>query len=146
MGSQVLDKAASRYAPMASATPADGSKGNNVIRYATSTAVSSQALNTVAMQDGVTIAPWAGKYVTVKNEDLANPLEFAFSVTAATLVYGTTTTFGVGSAACGWRIGPGETVDFIVPPTARFANWIQPSGATASTIALYVSEGEAAIR
>lgn len=139
-------KSDSYYAPLARATPTDGSLGNNPIRYATSTTNSSEALNTDTLQDGVTVCSWAGKYVNVKNESLVYSLDFAYSVAAQTLVYGQTGTFAAGNAASGWRLGPGEQTSLIVPPGARFANWIQEGGAVASTIAFYCSEGPAVIR
>jgi hypothetical protein len=139
-------KADSYTAPMAVAEGTDGSIRNNVIRRPTSTANTSEALNSDTMQDGVTRVVWAGKYVNIRNEDTSNPVEFAFSAAAQTLVYGQTGTFAAGNAASGWRLAAGEQMSVIVPPTAAFVNWIQPAAAAASTIAFYVSEGPAIIR
>jgi hypothetical protein len=136
-------KAASYFGPLASATPtaANSGPGNNPCRRPTSTANTSEALATRALQDGRTIAIWAGKYVDITNEDLVNPVEVAFSVAAQTLVYGQVGTFAAGSAAAGMRIQPGQTKGVIVPPTALYANWIQPAAAPASTIEFHCSEG-----
>lgn len=139
-------KADSYYGPMAAAEGTDGAIRNNVIRRPTSTTNTSEALETDVMLDGVTRVEWAGKYVNVANEDPVNPVEFAFSVAAATLVYGQQGTFTAGSAVAGWRLQPGQMMSVIVPPTATFVNWIQPAAAAASTIAFYVSEGPAIIR
>lgn len=144
--SVAVDKAASVYGPMARAQPTDGTLGNNTIRRPTSASNTSEALATATLADGVTKCVWAGKWVAIKNEDLTNPVEFAFSVAAQTLVYGQTGSFAAGSAASGWRLGPGETIERVVPRDALYANWIQPAGASAATIALYVSEGPVVIR
>lgn len=141
-------KADSYYGPMAAATPTDGSFGNNVIRFATSTANISQALNTDVMQDGVTRTPYQGKYVNVQNEDTVSGLDFAFSNGAVTLTYGAVSaSFAAGNAVAGWRLGPGQSISVICPPTATHVNFIQASGAAAAaTIAFYLSEGPAVIR
>ena len=140
-GSTAEIKQASYAAPMASATQsAGGHPGNGTVRIATSSTNVSSALDTNALNDGRTQVAFSGKYVDVKNEDLVSPLEFAFSVGAATLVYGQTSTFAAGSAAAGWRLSPGETKSVIVPVNATHLNHIQPGGATAATIAVYCSE------
>lgn len=140
-GSTAEIKQASYAAPMATATLSTGGHpGNGTVRTATSTTNVSTALDTNALNDGRTQVSFSGKYVDVKNEDLVNPLEFAFSVGAVTLVYGQTSTFASGSAVAGWRLSPGETKSMIVPVSATHLNHIQPGGATAATIAVYCSE------
>jgi hypothetical protein len=138
-------KADSFYGPMAAAEGTDGAIRNNVIRRASSSTNTSEALETDVMQDGVTRTEWAGKYVNVRNEDPVNPVEFAFSVGAVTLVYAQVGTFTAGSAVAGWRLMPGEQMSVIVPPTATYVNWVL-GAAGPSTIAFYVSEGPAIIR
>lgn len=137
------EKAASYYAPMAQATPTDGSSGLGTVRFATSSTADSQALNTDVLQDGRTVYPWRGKYVNFKNEDLFNPLDVAFSVGAVTLVYGqTAASFAAGSAVAGWRLMPGEERSEMCPNDATHFNYVQPSGAVAATVALRLSERE----
>lgn len=135
------EKADAYFGPVAAAEGTDGKYSNVVIRRPTSTTNTSEALETDALNDGRTTVDWSGRYVNVQNEDLVNPVEFAFSVGAQTLVYGQTSTFTAGNAACGWRLMPGAMMSVIVPPGCTHANWIQPATATASTIAFYCSEG-----
>lgn len=142
----VVEKNAAYFGPVARATPTDGTLSTNTIRIATSSTSTSAALNSDTMQDGSVKVVWAGKFVDVTNEDLVNPLDFAFSVAAQTLVYGTTGTFAAGDAAAGERIFPGQTKSYIVPPGMGFANWIQPAGAVAATIAFRLSEGNVGTR
>jgi hypothetical protein len=142
----VVAKDAAYFGPMARATPTDGSLSTNPIRYATSSTNTSEALNSDTMQDGSVKVVWAGKFVDVTNEDLVNPLDFAFSVAAQTLVYGQTGTFAAGNAASGGRVFPGQTKSFICPPGSGFANWIQPAGAAAATIEMHLSEGNVGTR
>ena len=140
------EKAASIYGPRAAATPSSGALGNNVVRLATSATSTSAALATASLADGRTVTVWAGKWVSIKNEDSTNGIDVAFSPASQALVYGQVSTFGAGNAACGWRLGPGEKLDVIVPPDSTYFNFVQPSGAAAATIALYCSEGPAVIR
>lgn len=140
MASNAEVKAASYFGPMAVATPSDGTPGNNVIRRASSSTNTSEALDTATLTDGRVVATWAGKYVDVKNESTSDYLEFAFSVSAQTLVYNTSSAFTAGSAAAGWRLSPGETKSVLVPPTALYVNWVL-SAAGPSTVAFYCSEG-----
>jgi hypothetical protein len=146
MAGAAVEKDASYFGPMAMATPTDGTLATNTIRRATSSTNTSEALNSDTMQDGAVKVVWAGKFVDVTNEDLVNPLDFAFSVAAQTLVYGKAGTFAVGDAESGERIFPGQTKSYIVPPGAGFANWIQPAGAAAATIAFRLSEGNVGTR
>jgi hypothetical protein len=136
-------KAASYYGPVARATPTDGTQGNNAIRFATSSTADSKALNTDSKSDGETINPYWDKYVDIHNEDLSNPLEVAFSdgAAGATLVYGLSASFAAGSAVAGWRLNPGETKSVICPRGSTFFNFVQPGSVSASTVALYCSEG-----
>lgn len=135
-------KADSYFGPLASATPtaANSGPGNNPVRRPSSNANASEALATRTLQDGRTIAIWAGKYVDITNESTTDYLEVAYSVAAQALVYGQQSTFGAGSAAAGRRLAPGETKSWIVPPTALYANWIL-SAAGPSTVCFQCSEG-----
>jgi hypothetical protein len=142
----VVAKNAAYFGPVARATPTDGTLSTNPIRLATSSTNTSEALNSGTMQDGSVKVVWAGKFVDVTNEDLVNPLDFAFSVAAQTLVYGQTGTFAAGNPASGERIFPGQTKSYIVPPGSGFANWIQPPLAAAATIAFRLSEGNVGTR
>jgi hypothetical protein len=142
----VVAKNAAYFGPVARATPTDGTLSTNPIRRATSTTNTSEALNSDTMQDGSVKVPWAGHFVDVTNEDLVNPIDFAFSVAAQTLVYGQTGTFAAGNAESGERINPGQTKSYVCPPGVGFANWIQPAGAAASTISFRLSDGNAGTR
>ncbi len=135
-----LTKFASIGAPFASAENTNGALATNTIRRPTSTTNTSEALDSDTLNDTRVVVHWAGHYVTVKNEDLVNPVEFAYSAAPVTLVYGATGTFTAGNAQSGWRLGPGESLSEMVPLGSTHANWIQPAGAAASTIAFRPSE------
>lgn len=149
MGSTAEVKDASYLGPMATATPtADPSASNpgtNVVRYASSSTNTSEALAVNALSDGRSPVLWAGKFVDVKNESTTDYLEFAFSAGAQTLVYGQTGTFEAGNEAAGWRLNPGETLSVVCPPGATHANWIL-SAAGPSTVAFRLSEGNVGTR
>jgi hypothetical protein len=84
-----------------------------------------------------------GKFLRIMNESTLYRLEFAFGVGAAvTLVYGQTATMAAGHASAGWRLPPESWVDVIVPPDATHFAHIQETGAVASTLAMYCSEGD----
>lgn len=139
MSSTAEIKDASYFGPLASASPTDGTSGNNTVRRASSsTNTSEELLN--ATVNGRVVYPWQGHYVDIKNESTVDALDFAFSVAAQTLVYGQTGTFAAGNVASGWRIGPGEKISVICPPTAKFANWIL-GAAGPSTVAMRCSDG-----
>jgi hypothetical protein len=140
MGDIAVTKAAAYAAPVAEAAGAGDGPGNGTVRIATSSTAVSNALDTNTLDDGRVVAPMAGKYVNIKNEDTVSPLEVAFSVAAVTLVYGTISAFTAGSAVAGWRLSPGETISEIVPPGMLFFNHVQPSGAVAATVAVRCSE------
>lgn len=116
-----------------------------VMRYATSSTSQPITMATVAVpgnESDNTINPLRGKWLRIQNEDLVNPLDFAFGAgSAPTLVYGQPATFGTGSAAAGWRIMPGTYIDVIVPLDATHISHIQPASAPAATVAFYCSEG-----
>lgn len=116
-----------------------------VMRYATSSTNQAITLPVVAVPGNNAdrnVVPLQGKWLRIKNEDTVASLEFAFGVvTAPTLVYGQTATFGTGSLAAGWRLAPLEVIDVLVPLDATHLSHIQPGGATASTVAFYCSEG-----
>lgn len=142
MPSNAEVKSASYFGPRTGTTPSGLGPGNNTIRRPTATTNTSEALATGTGADNVTKVLWAGKFVDVRNEDLVNPVEYSFSVGAQTLVYGQAATLAAGSAAAGWRLGPGEKESVIVPPDCTHVNWIQPGSVSASTIAFRCSEGE----
>lgn len=141
MGSTAEVKDASYFGPVGETTPtADSKTGNNTVRLASSNTNTSSALAVNALEDGRTVVLWAGKFVDVKNESTTDYLEFCFSSTARTLVYGQTSTFEAGSAVAGWRLNPGETLSVVCPPGSTHANWIL-SAAGPSTVAFRCSEG-----
>lgn len=117
-----------------------------VMRVATSQAAVQQiTLPVVAVPSNsgtVNKVPLQGKFLRIMNESTLYRLEFAFGVGAAvTLVYGQTATMAAGHASCGWRLPPESYVDVIVPPDATHFAHIQETGAVASTLAMYCSEG-----
>lgn len=127
---------------MGQATPTTGgAPGNGTVRLATSSTNVSPALATNALDDGRTVALWAGKFVDIKNESATDYLECCFSVGAKTLVYGTTSTFEAGSDIAGWRLDPGEKISVICPPLATHFNAVL-GAAGPSTVALRCSEGD----
>lgn len=155
MGNAV-EKEASIFGPTACLTgvtyqlPADtkvisygGLRG--VMRVATSTTNQQITLPVVSVPGNaaaVDKVPLQGKFLRIMNESTLYRLEFAFGVGAAvTLVYGQLATMAAGSAAAGFRLPPESWVDVIVPPDATHFAHIQETGAVASTLAMYCSEG-----
>lgn len=142
MSSSAEAKFASIFGPMAAAENTTGGTANNVIRRPTSSTATSEPLDADTLADGRPVVQWAGKFVTVKNEDMVNPLDFAYSTGAVTLVYDQLGTFTAGSAVAGWRLGPGESISEMVPLAATHANWVQPGSAPAAKISFRCSQNE----
>lgn len=155
MGNAV-EKEASIFGPTACLTgttyqlPADtkvisygGLRG--VMRVATSTTNQQITLPVVSVPGNaaaVNKVPLQGKFLRIMNESTLYRLEFAFGVGGAvTLVYGQLATMDVGHVSAGFRLPPESWVDMIVPPDATHFAHIQETGAVASTMAMYCSEG-----
>lgn len=141
MSSAAEVKEASLVGPVASLTTASGAlKG--IVRYASSTTNASAALPSITAGDNRTLIPLQGKWMRVANESSAATLDFAFGAgSAPTLVAGQLATFGTGHVSAGWQIPPASSLDFVVPTDATHVAWIQPAGASASTIAFFCAEG-----
>lgn len=157
MGSNAEVKEASILGPVASLTGTAYALSNGkpsksagavrgVVRVATSTTNVAETLPAVTdvpgnMSNQSKVA-LQSKFLRLKNESAISSLEFAFGVgSAPTLVYGQAASFAAGHASAGWRLAPLEVVDVIVPPDATHLSHIQETGATASTLAMYCSEG-----
>jgi hypothetical protein len=136
-------KMASYLGPVAAA---DVTGLTGVMRYATAVTSANDDLP-VSTGTGGDPRSLEGKYLNVKNESQVSALEWAFGFGAApTLVYGQLAAWGAGHASAGWNLNPGGEQSIIIPAGATHVAWIQPSGATASTIAFYVSEGKVPVR
>lgn len=150
-------KAASLLGPVASLTGtayalANGKPSKSagavrgIVRVATSTTRVDETLPVITDSPGNTSnesrTPLRNKYLRIKNESASHSLEFAFGVgSAPAITYGAISTFATGNAASAWRLDPLEWVDVIVPVDATHLSHIQETGATASTVAFYCSEG-----
>jgi hypothetical protein len=156
MGANAEIKAASVMGPTASLTGTTYQDGTTqkvismgalrgVVRVATSltsVAETLPAVSTPGNASSLSKVNLQGKFLRVKNESLVNSVEFSFGVGAApTLTYAQVATFAAGSAAAGWRLGPSEWIDVIVPPDATHLAHVLEAGGTVSTIAFYCSEG-----
>ena len=156
MGANAEIKAASVFGPTATATGTTYQDGSTqkvvsmgalrgVVRVATSTTSVAETLPPVTTPGNSSSAAKVnlqGKFLRIKNESLVNSVEFAFGVgSAPTLTYGQTATFAAGNAAAGWRLGPGEWIDVIVPLDATHMAHVLETGGAASTLAMYCSEG-----
>lgn len=153
MTANALIKDASCIGPTAMLTgttyQANGWGGlRGIVRYATTEAAggTTAALPSVNVpsnqNDTKPLIPLRGKWLRIHNEDTVAGLDFAFGAgSAPTLVYGQTATFAAGHASAGWRIQPASYIDVVVPLDATHVAFIQASGAVASTVAFYCSEG-----
>lgn len=117
-----------------------------VIRVATSTTRVDETLPVVADAPGNNsnrpVIPLQGKFLRLKNESRLWALEFAFGVgSAQAITYNASASFATGAVAAAWRLEPLEVIDVIVPPDATHLSHIQETGAAASTLAMYCSEG-----
>jgi hypothetical protein len=117
-----------------------------VVRVATSTTRVDETLPAVTDVPGNSSnqakRPLQAKFLRIKNESALSSLEFAFGVgSAPAITYGAIATFAAGNAAAAWRLAPLEVIDVIVPPDATHLSHIQETGAVASTVAFYCSEG-----
>jgi hypothetical protein len=111
------------------------------MRKATSSTADSVAIPTVTDADNKVKYPLRGKFITVANESAVYGLDFSFSEGAAvTLAYAEVSVWATGDVNAGWNIPPQSSFTCIVPDAATHVNFVQPSGATASTIAIYCSE------
>lgn len=139
----VLGPVTALEATIATNTPGYQGGLRGVYTYDATTANASATLPTKTIADGRTvIRPLQGKFIRVFNRSADSALDFAFGVGAApTLVHGQLAAFGTGSAAAGCPVPPGGYVDWIVPNDATHMSWILQTGAAASKVTFYCSEG-----